>query len=123
MDVELATPALFISGSVIAGDNSHVLNPPPSGLIFLIQGIDAYPEVQPNNGDFVVTYLFGGGTGQATLFQVQQSANFPGPFEWRGQIPFYAGSGQINITSTVPFAFTIWGLSVPNFISDSLMAT
>jgi hypothetical protein len=48
---------------------------------------------------------------------IQQSANFPGPYYWRGTLPLPALQ-SLSITSTVPFVFSIWGVFVPTYRAD-----
>jgi hypothetical protein len=93
--------------------NSHQTNNQSHGHDFLIQGIDVYANVQPNNGSFSLTYLSSG----TTILLIQQSANFPGPYYWRGNVPLPALQSLLA-TGTVPFVFSIWGVWVPTYRAD-----
>lgn len=94
--------------------------PGPVGPItWLVRGIDLYPGIQPNNGAISVGLSLAG-AGTQTIFEVQQSANFPGPFSWRGLIPFF-GTGltfpldTFFLENNVPVTASVWGLQVPAF--------
>lgn len=117
-DFSLARPKAFWAGGVDASTNFLANTFPGQGRCWLIQGIDAYPNVQPNNGDFVVQVEGVGIVGQHTLFQVQQSANFPGPFFWRGCVPMFFGNNLLEVTATVSFDFFIWGTETVDFTLD-----
>jgi hypothetical protein len=109
-------------GAVNGGQSFTVENIPAAGYTFLWLGLDAYPTVQPNNGDFVFEATGSGpGGGTTVLYQVQQSQNFPGPFSWRGMVPIYPGYASLDVTATVGFNFIIWGLMLPSIDQDSTM--
>lgn len=93
--------------------NSHQTDNQSHGHDFLIQGIDVYATVQPNNGSFNLTFLSTG----ATILLIQQSANFPGPYYWRGNVPLPALQ-SLFATATVPFVYSIWGVFVPTYRAD-----
>jgi hypothetical protein len=119
MDFSIAVPKLFLYGGVGVGSSVSATSSPPVGMAWVITGIDAYPNVQPNNGSFdVLAQSDNNGTGQFTLYQVQQSQNFPGPFAWRGQVALFHGSFSLRASATVPFTFTVWGYETYNFLED-----
>ena len=121
MDLTQLIPKVLVSGGVDASHTVTFSNPVQVGTVFLICGIDAYPAVQPNNGDFSVGEILGGSGGSYVIYQVQQSANFPGPFSWRGIFPILSSVADVQVTATVAFNFNIWGLLVPDFTQDSTL--
>lgn len=114
MNKELLQPAIILSHGAGPGSSFGPTSLVPAGMGFLIWGIDAYPVVQPNNGDLVVSDT----QWPSPLFQVQQSQNFPGPFYWRGQIPIFP-LDAISVNASVGFNVTIWGAWVPDFTIDA----
>lgn len=122
MRLELGVPRILLRGFVSAGAGINTGNAVAAGYGFLLLGMDAYPGVQPNNGDLIVTITEAGPGGDSfTLWQIQQSQNFPGPFYWRGFYPIYDNEGTVSVSSTVPFAVNLWGFQVPRWLSDSNM--
>jgi hypothetical protein len=94
--------------------------PTAPGFVYLIEGIDLYPTIQPNNGDCVVTIDAAAQLGGPfTAYAVQQSQNFPGPFHWRGALPIHDQTGYIMVSGSVPFTFSIWGRRLPDFTQDN----
>lgn len=110
---ELRQPAIVVAKAVGPGTNFGPAALVPSGIALLVEGLDAYGVVQPNNGDLVVQNAATG----VVLWQIQQSQNFPGPFYWRGVMPLFQ-SDQILVTATVGFNFVLWGTFVPDFTID-----
>lgn len=111
------TPKRLAAGTSDLGSPANPIAWTSAGLIFLLLGIDAYGTTQPNNGTFQV-FLELPGNGSIVLYQVQQSANFPGPFFWRGLIPLYPNEQELQVSSTVGFEFSLWGAIVPDFTVD-----
>jgi hypothetical protein len=122
VDIRLASPYKFAYGAVSSGQGFTVSPAVNSGYIFLMLGIDVFPTVQPNNGSFSV-YLQppGPGVAEIPVWGLQQSANFPGPFAWRGIYPIEAGDGSFNVEADVPMGFSVWGLYLPDYLQDSSM--
>lgn len=114
MNKDMLQPAILLSQIVGPGTSFGPRSLVPTGMVFLIEGMDAYPSVQPNNGDLQVT----SSQWPAALFLVQQSQNFPGPFFWRGRIPIFT-LDQIFVSASVAFGVTIWGSWVPDFTIDA----
>jgi hypothetical protein len=107
-----AFPFVLDQAAVSSGTSHTTFNRSP-GHDFLIQGIDVYATVQPNNGSFNMSYESTG----TTILLIQQSANFPGPYYWRGTLPL-PGLQNLFTTATVPFVFSIWGVFVPTYHAD-----
>lgn len=119
--LSLARPKVFWVGQVPSGTGFLSGPGPVGGTSWLILGIDLYAGEQPNNGDMQISQQVSGGAN--TIFLVQQSQNFPGPFMWRGLYPFI-GTGTtspldlLEASGSVPFGFSVWGLSLPTFDAD-----
>lgn len=113
-----AVPVVFWAGVLQTApvDLQLVQN---SGKIRLILGIDVYPINQPANGAIDLSYedhvYF---PTSVSVFSVQQSQNFPGPFQWRGLFPIYDTAALLQWTGSVPFNFLIWGVRVPDWQTD-----
>lgn len=81
--------------------------------------MDFYPTIQPNNGDLqVFASSVNWPIASPVIYAVQQSANFPGPFFWRGQLPFFFGNNTFEVEATVGFNFTVWGVTTYDFTAD-----
>lgn len=118
-DFETAIPRVFFAGGVNIGQDFVANSSPGQQRAWVVQGIDAYPGIQPNNGDLqVIASSDSWPIASAIIFQVQQSANFPGPFYWRGALPFLHGNFTFRVSSTVQFAFVVWGVSTYDFTFD-----
>lgn len=109
----LRQPAIVIARPVGGGSSFGPVSVVPTGIALLVEGMDAYPAIQPNNGDLVVQ----NSTSGAVLWQVQQSQNFPGPFAWRGTLPLFT-LDEIFVSASVGFNFVMWGTFVPDFTVD-----
>lgn len=87
----------------------------------MIQGLDVYAGTQPDNGDFQIFLgSIGWPVAGGLFYRVQQSANFPGPYFWRGNVPIFHGNNSIQAGSTVPFDFVIWGTETLDYTVDTL---
>lgn len=113
MNKDMLQPAILLARAVGPGSSFGPVGVVPPGMAFLINGIDGYPTVQPNNGNLIVENT----NVSAVLFQVQQSANFPGPFAWRGEIPLFT-LDELFVSASVGFNVLIWGAWVPDFTVD-----
>lgn len=121
-ELSQAYPALLYSGSTDLGNTFTSAIPSNSGHVRLVLGIDAYPNVQPNNGNFQVTLQTAvSGSSVYVAYRAQQSQNFPGPFHWRGLAPIPDSYRLITVSSTVPFDFAIWGLIVVDWTWDLVL--
>jgi hypothetical protein len=119
MDLSAAMPQVMWTGTVNSGQPAIAENVPPTDFVWIVLGIDVYAGVQPNNGDFSLTATGSGpGGGSYTIYQIQQSQNFPGPFAWRGIHPIFPGWANLTASSSVEFAFVVWGLVTPNYTLD-----
>lgn len=118
MDLAAATPLWFWNYNLPAA-GGFTPGPGPVGQTdWLILGVDMYPNSQPNNGIVTAGIQLAGNT--QTIFQVAQSTNFPGPWSWRGIIPFH-GTGtttaldNLFVEGTIDMTVNFWGLSIPAF--------
>lgn len=109
------TPVIFLAGDLTSSTTLGPYTGTGPGYLFAVTGMDAYPGVQPNNGDLQVVDSISG----YVLWRVQQSANFPGPFSWRGWLPFNFSPVSISAEAAVPFSFLMWGVIVPDYTQDS----
>lgn len=122
LDFTQIYPATVLNGITDSGSSLGPWTPPDAEFGFLLLGIDAYPQTQPNNGDFIAEMSLGFSV-TYIVFQVQQSANFPGPFSWRGCIPMYHNAMELSIGSSVGFASNAWGFFLPYWQSDYIPPT
>lgn len=120
INLELAGLEIFTFASGFASSGAPTFWPgPQQGWVHLYLGIDLYPLVQPNNGSATVSSpQLALNQNPITIFQVQQSANFPGPFHWRGLFPLFANNQDASIDATVSFAYTVWGVQIPDYTLD-----
>ena len=118
-DFTTAIPRLFLAGGTDVGAPQHALGSPPTRGVWVVTGIDVYPGIQPNNGDF---QLLGNSlhwpVANAIVYQVQQSQNFPGPFSWRGKLPMWHGDFGLTASSSVPGSWLVWGYETLDFWLD-----
>jgi hypothetical protein len=114
--MEYAYPHTFWNGSV-QGSGSATSGAPAPGKIWLLCGVDAWGLTQPNNGTFIFEINYAG-TYPTTVLVVQQSANFPGPWAWRGFQPQYSAGDGFQASADISFGWSAWGLVVPDYTFD-----
>jgi hypothetical protein len=114
--LEYAYPHILFSGS-FQGSGQETSGAPSPGKIWLLCGLDVWGLTQPNNGSFQFNINYAG-VFVSTVVTIQQSANFPGPWAWRGFLPQYSTGDGFQASADISMGWNAWGLVVPDYTVD-----
>jgi len=119
MDLAVWQPQIVYAAEVGAGGSPPLFAPVPNGYALFLAGIDISAASQPNNGACSIEVVDdSAGFAPYTFWQIQQSANFPGPWAWRGIVPFRSDIDTFQISASIAFNVLMWGFYAPSDNND-----